>query len=128
MSPVVVCFIEDSDLDYEMGMMAISSENPSAQVIRAIGCPDGQKLLAENAPQLIFLDLNLARCNGLELLRHISERYPDRLKSVVVFTTSSNPQDRAMALNLGAADFQVKSTDPNTYLKTVQSIASRLLN
>jgi len=128
MSQMVVCFVEDSDLDFEVGTIGVLSELPNAEIIRAKCCTEGRKVIEEFVPQLIFLDLNLTRCKGFELLQQIAETFPERLRQIVVLTTSSNPSDREMALKLGAFGFYTKSTDPDQYVSTVRQIASRLLS
>lgn len=128
MSQAVVCFVEDSDLDYEVGTMAVRLVLPQAEILRAKCCKEGRKLIEESVPQLIFLDLNLTRCKGFELLKQLADSIPDRLRQVVVLTTSSSPSDREMALKLGASDFYTKSPDPDQYMLTVRQIASKLLS
>lgn len=126
MSPILVCFVEDSDLDFELGRMAIQLENPLTQILRAKSCQDGMKIVEDNDPQLTILDLNLPGCDGFRILKHFAQSIPDRLRRIVVFTTSSNPQDRTRALELGVSDFQTKSTDPEEYLQTVRRMMASL--
>lgn len=62
-------------------------------------------------PDLILLDLNLPRMDGRELLARI-KTHPDLLRiPVVVFTSSSAPQDIAKAYDLHAACYLVKPPD-----------------
>lgn len=57
---------------------------------------------------LIFLDLNMPRLDGFAVLAWIREHdLCDRL-TVVVLTTSAEPEDRARAAKLGAHDYLVK--------------------
>ncbi|MFN3152549.1 response regulator [Bremerella sp.] len=128
MSQGIVCFVEDSDLDYEVGMMAVRLEHPHVEIVRAKCCTEGKKIIEERVPKLVFLDLNLARCKGFELLAHLADTFPECLRQIVVLTTSSSPSDREMALKLGASDFYTKSPDPDQYLSTVRKIASKLLS
>lgn len=128
MSQTLICFVEDSDLDYEVGVIAVQLEKPDAEIIRAKCCVEGRRLIEEFVPQLILLDLNLSNCQGFELLKQIAESFPDRLSRIVVLTTSSNPSDREMALKLGASGFYTKSSDPEHYLTTVRQITSNLIS
>lgn len=128
MSQAVVCFVEDSDLDFEVGTMAVRLAIPHAEIVRAKCCKEGKKIIEDLVPHLIFLDLNLTRCKGFELLSQLAETFPGCLRQVVVLTTSSSPSDREMALKLGASDFYTKSPDPDQYSLTVRQIASKLLS
>ncbi|GAA4442137.1 hypothetical protein GCM10023155_48850 [Bremerella cremea] len=125
--PPSVCFIEDCDLDYEMGTMAVRMDHPEVQILRAKNCREGRALIEKYLPSLIFLDLNLANCNGFEVLQTLKEQVPDILPCVVVFSTSSNPGDRVQALALGASDFHSKSADPDQYLMTVRQLTASFL-
>lgn len=127
-SQTLICFVEDSDLDFELGTMGVQLANPHAKIVRAKCCAEGRRIIKEMVPQLILLDLNLPNCKGFELLKEIAESVPERLRQVVVFTTSSNPIDREMALQLGASDFQTKSPDPERYLLTIRQIVTKLLS
>lgn len=73
-------------------------------------------------PDLIFLDLNLPKHHGIEILEryHASERPP-----WVVLTSSSNPQDRRRSLELGARDYIVKPLDLDLYMRTVRESFER---
>ena len=126
MAPTV-CFIEDCDLDFEMGTMGVRMENPSVLIIRATSCRDGRDLIEKHRPKLIFLDLNLPNCNGFDVLQVLKDSLPDVLCGVVVFSTSSNPSDRKRALALGAIDFHSKSADPDQYLMTVRQLTASIL-
>ncbi|MFA8020071.1 response regulator [Bremerella cremea] len=114
-------------MDYEMGTMAVRMDHPEVQILRAKNCREGRALIEKYLPSLIFLDLNLANCNGFEVLQTLKEQVPDILPCVVVFSTSSNPGDRVQALALGASDFHSKSADPDQYLMTVRQLTASFL-
>lgn len=72
-------------------------------------------------PDLILLDLNLPKLNGLQVLAKIQG--DDALKSipVVIFTSSSLSTDRRRSLALGAKDYLVKPTSLDGFVEIVKN-------
>jgi DNA-binding response OmpR family regulator len=78
--------------------------------------PDGERALdffatAEKeanapSPDLLLLDLNLPKVDGLEVLRKIRASQKFRTIPVLVITSSDSPADRRGASELGAAYFR----------------------
>lgn len=72
-------------------------------------------------PDLILLDLNIPRINGLALL----ERWRAANVPVVVFSSSQNEAEKNRALELGARDFISKPSDIQAFADVVQGIVQR---
>ncbi len=99
---------------------------------------DGEKAIAflnrsepySNAPlpDLILLDLNLPRKNGLEVLRMIKTNETLKHIPVVVFTTSQAEEDIMSAYNLYANCYITKPIDLEQFTKSVKSIEDFWLN
>lgn len=71
---------------------------------------------------LIFLDLNMPKMNGFEVLQTIKN--DKKLKSipVIVLTSSSRPEDIDRAYKLGANSFIVKPASFEDFMKAVKEI------
>jgi DNA-binding response OmpR family regulator len=67
---------------------------------------EAQRLAANQAFDLVILDLNLPGAAGLEVLRSIRSRKPDL--PVMVMTGSSMVEDRVRGLDAGADDYVAK--------------------
>ena len=65
-------------------------------------------------PDLVIIDLNVPKVSGFAFL----ERCPPDIQ-VVIFSSSSNPQDRQRAFELGARDFAQKPTDLDEFARQV---------
>lgn len=68
--------------------------------------PDGEQVRAmatELAYDLLVLDLNLARLDGVTILRHLRTRKPSM--PILVLTSRNRVEDRVECLDLGADDF-----------------------
>jgi CheY-like chemotaxis protein len=73
-------------------------------------------------PDLILLDLNLPRRNGLEVLQMIKTSEALRHIPVVVFTTSEAAEDITSAYNLYANCYITKPIDLEQFVNSVKSI------
>jgi DNA-binding response OmpR family regulator len=68
-------------------------------------------------PDLVILDLNIPTVSGLSFLECSQLDAP-----VVVFTSSSSPEDRRCAFELGAKEFVQKPNDLSEYMRRVSQI------
>jgi len=111
-----VLLVEDDEVDIENVQRAFDSILPRVQLHivhdglhalrKLIG---GEKEPALNPmPELIILDLNMPKMNGIEFLRVLRANHEfDKIK-VLILTTSDHSQDRTEALNLNILGYLVK--------------------
>jgi CheY-like chemotaxis protein len=71
---------------------------------------------------LIFLDLNLLKINGIEVLKKIKQTPLLKNIPVVVLTTSNNKKDINMAYEAGASGYIRKPTTAEEYEKSIKII------
>ncbi len=84
-------------------------EGDETQVLTAGSAAEGLKLLRENAPDVVLLDLQLPDRSGLDVFRDIQELDPKR---PVVFITAHGTTETAIeAMKGGAFDYLVKPVD-----------------
>ncbi len=62
-------------------------------------------------PDLILLDLKMPGKSGFEVLEWIRSRPETKVLPVIVFTSSTQPEDKQRACELGANDYWVKPVD-----------------
>ncbi len=112
--------IADDDTDDVQLTKDCFSENQLPIHVKDVG--DGQILMdhlkgimnvsnSRDLPQLILLDLNMPRKNGLEALKELKQDDALRKIPVVIFSTSQASKDIEKAYELGASCFVSK---PNT--------------
>jgi len=78
----------------------------------------GQSLtLADSIPQLIILDLNLPRHDGIEILQQLQATTRLRGVPVVILTSSDSPRDRSIATELGATRYLRKPSSLEQFLE-----------
>lgn len=68
-------------------------------------------------PDLVVLDLNLPKLDGIDILRRLRPLEAYRDVPVVVFTSSDSPRDRANALASGATEFLTKPSELDLFLQ-----------
>ena len=121
-----ILLIDDDRDDAELFKEALSEINSS------IGFEhyDDSKLVLQNLiekqtnlPDLIFLDINMPIIRGWQFLAEFKKREHLKDIPVIMFTTSSQPKEREMAKQLGAAGFVTK---PNEY-KTLKELLTSVL-
>ena len=75
------------------------------------------------APDLIFLDLNMPRRNGLQLLQWLNRHSEFKDIPVVMLSTCAHPEDISKAYELGALSFLPKPPDIPTVEGMLRTVA-----
>lgn len=89
----------------------------------------GQALLdtiGSARPRLVVLDLQMPVLGGLETLQRIRQAPRLRDIPVVVFTSSSHPQDIQRCQRLGVADYVTKPMDFGTFCSAVERVLAHV--
>jgi two-component system OmpR family response regulator len=93
--------------------------------IEARGVHDGaamRRAIAEQAPDVIILDLMLPGEDGLTLCRRLRA---DGTIPIIMLTARGEPADRVVGLELGADDYVVKPFDPRELVARVHTVLRR---
>ncbi|KYQ85903.1 two-component system response regulator [Thermoactinomyces sp. AS95] len=86
---------------------------------------DGKEVieLAESArPDLILMDINMPKINGLTATRIIKEQFPS--VKIVIVTVSDDASDLFDALKQGAQGYLLKNLKPSLWLEYLQAVAA----
>ena len=112
-------------IDYELH---IAHNGVDALALLNGNSPDGIKI----KPDIIILDLNMPKMNGMEFLGIIKNYYSLKSIKVFVMTTSSEEYDRAAAENLGITGYILKPLDfeksKDAHASSTYQLLSELLN
>ncbi len=73
-------------------------------------------------PAVVFLDLNLPKFDGLEVLRRIRADSRTVLQPVVILTSSSEEQDRISGYQLGANSYVRKPVDFDQFIEAARQL------
>lgn len=124
-SKLKVFLIEDDAIEVMKLKRAIKKLQLAHELIEAKNGEEALSLLRDNdiLPDIIFLDLNMPKINGIEFLKIIKE--DDVLKYIptVILTTSNNRKDVLTCYQIGIAGYIIK---PLKYEHYVNKIAAAL--
>lgn len=82
--------------------------------------PDCQK------PDIIFLDLNMPAMSGWQCLAKLKNDSALKDIPVIMYSTSSNPREKEIAMELGAVGFVTKPADFKVLTKVLGIIANNV--
>ncbi len=112
--------IDDDQDDQEIFMIALKDSGQHVKCYMANNAVLGLKQLDSDpakVPDYIFLDLNMPGMNGKQCLEEIKSRPFLKDVPVVIFSTSSRPQDIKETQSMGAAAFITKPSSIRSLTK-----------
>jgi CheY-like chemotaxis protein len=86
------------------------------------GALDGLKRRTLPTPDLIFLDLNMPRLNGMQCLRALKKDSCFEHIPIVIYTTSKLKEDKKAAMQAGAAGFVTKPTSLTKLCEAISEV------
>ncbi len=119
--PLSILLIEDDAIEVMKLKRAITKLEMNHELIEA---EDGEKALEilktiERLPDLIFLDLNMPKINGIEFLKILKEDAVLRYLPTVILTTSNNRKDVLECYKHGVAGYIIKPLKYDEYIHKI---------
>ena len=109
-----IALVEDNADDEALTMRALKKHSIANDiVVLRDGVEALEYLLAPDRPlpQLVLLDLNLPRINGLEVLQRLREEPRTKLLPIVILTSSNEERDLIEGYRLGVNSYVRKPVD-----------------
>ncbi|MBV9303161.1 MAG: response regulator [Acidobacteriaceae bacterium] len=129
-NPLQIVIIEDHIGDFLLIEEALSNHGIPARLQLFQDGENALKQLAQmgaaGLPDLIIVDLNLPRIEGMQLLRYVRGSRLFDQTPVMVFTSSQSAQDRNEAEQIGANAFLTKPSSLDDFLSSVASMVRKL--
>lgn len=126
---VEILLIEDNPGDRELAIEALKDSKINNNLHIAVDGEQAMNFLKKKGeyvnaetPDIIFLDLNLPKKDGREILAEIKNDENIKSIPVVVLTTSSAEEDIIKSYNLHANCYINKPLDFNQFVRVVKSI------
>jgi CheY-like chemotaxis protein len=121
-------FLVDDDVDdHEIFKSALAQVDESIHLIIAGNGKEALQMLAaqEHLPDYIFLDLNMPRMGGIQFLTEIKKSETLHNIPVIVYSTSSHPDDKGKAMDAGATKFFTKPAKFTELCDLLQSLLNQ---
>jgi two-component system response regulator len=132
MSDGIILLVEDNANDEALTLRAMKKNNILNEVVVV---RDGAEALdylfatgrhagrdVEDLPEVVFLDLNLPKIGGLEVLKRVRADDRTRLLPIVILTSSKEDKDLFEGYGLGANSFVVKPVDFTQFSEAVRQL------
>jgi two-component system response regulator len=127
-----ILFVEDNRDDVDLTLRAFRNSHIANEVVVV---RDGVEALdylfasgqfagrdPDDLPQVMLLDLNLPRINGLEVLERVRAHPKTRLLPVVILTSSIEERDLLNGYGLGANSYVQKPVDFERFTESVKQL------
>ena len=121
MTAVTTVVIVDDETLVRYGFELILGAAPDIEVVATTGDVDAVQVIRAHAPDVVLLDVRMPRVNGLEVLRELQTL--DAPPAVAMLTTFDTDEYVGQAMELGAAGFLLKDTDPEGLAEYVRVLA-----
>ncbi len=120
-----ILLIEDDDIDIMTVRRALKDLGAANPLDYVTNGEEGLKFLRDKTnirPQLILLDLNMPRMNGIEFLVEMKADPALSAIPVVVLTTSKEEVDRIASFSNNVAGYMVKPVDYVQFVEVMRVI------
>ena len=119
-----ILLIEDDAIEVMKFNRVIKKLALNHKIIEANNGEEALNILKikEIIPDIIILDLNMPKMNGIEFLEHRQNYKTLKLIPTVVLTTSKDEQNKVESFNLGVAGYMIKPVDYMQFVEVIKTI------
>jgi len=121
MSETVKILIVDDHALVRKGMLALLTAKPGMQVVgEAADGIEAVRMARSYAPDIILMDLEMPRKDGVSAIKEIRQQSP---KSRVLVVTSYTDEERVIAaIRAGASGYLLKTTLPDDLVRAIHDV------
>lgn len=129
MTPKSILLVEDDELDVISVERSLKKINLNIKLYTAYNGIEALSILKgeaneklESLPDIILLDLNMPKMNGLEFLKELRKDEKYQGVKVFIMTTSNDDKDRHITQDLGVSGYILKPMNFNDNSKRTSSM------
>jgi two-component system, NarL family, nitrate/nitrite response regulator NarL len=120
MNPHKVLIADDHPLARE-AIRSLLAGDPAFQIIgEAVDGEEAVRLCAELHPNLVLMDINMPRVDGLEATKRIKKSCPDI--KIVILSVSDDVTNLFTAIRYGAQGYLLKNLEPDDWLSYLHAL------
>lgn len=118
-----VLLIEDDTIEVMKLKRAIASLDLDHELIEAKNGEEALEILNTHRPlpDILFLDLNMPKINGIEFLKLLKKDEILRFLPTIMLTTSSNRKDILACYDIGIAGYIIKPLKYSDYVTKIET-------
>lgn len=124
MSTLNILLIEDDIIEVMKFNRTISKLELKHKIVEANNGEDALKILQkkEELPDIILLDLNMPKLNGIEFLNILKADGILRYIPTIILTTSKNQKDLVECYKIGIAGYVIKPLKYDDYVIKIEKL------
>lgn len=119
-----IFLIDDDEDDCIVFKLALNEIQEDIRLYYCTHCENAIGVLNSLKPDLLFLDINLPRINGIEFLQHLKESTMSHKLPIVMYSSSELPRELAEAYQYGASLYFRKPSNVTLLIRSLQCILS----
>jgi DNA-binding response OmpR family regulator len=97
----------------------------SVEVVEAYNGQEGLKVVKEQSPQLVIMDINMPIMDGYQALRALRANPDTNTIPVMMFTSKGDMVDKVVGFELGVEDYLTKPVDVEELKRRVTAFFKR---
>lgn len=122
MNPIKVVIVDDHALIREGIKKLLELEDGIEIVAVAQDGEDALEKIATFRPDVVLLDINMPKMNGIECLKQIKSKYTKT--KVIMLTIHEDSEYLIKTINIGAEGYVLKDADVSSLVKAIQKVVS----
>lgn len=120
--PICIVVVDDHAL-FRRGLIGLLSEMQDFQVVgEAADGREAMKVIADQNPDVVLLDINMPEMGGVETLSAM--RRANIRSQVLMLTISQHEEDVIGSIRAGASGYLLKNAEPETLRKTILDVVA----